>query len=131
MALQVVKNSSTGTMGINAARRSRYEKLEVAYGKVPAASYANGDTLQFAEAPSRSIVYARFVSGAGDVLEIFSGTNVAAPIAWTLAGGAVADINYIIEYIRGSGKAHTGEANSIAEVSSEYGVLIQLTVSHS
>ena len=94
-------------MGIDAAKRSRYEKAEVAYGKIPAAAYATGDTLVFNQIPARAIIYGKIVTSEGSSLEVFNKTDFASAVAWTFAsssGTASLDLNYVITYIRGTGK---------------------------
>lgn len=125
MANVNVKNSTSNT---GMAHRSRYEKSEIAYGRVLSTDYAVGDTLVFSEIPSQDVIYAKFVSGTAS-LELFNGTDVSNAINFNiLAAGATANIDYVITYIRGTGKAHSGLANAGTEVSSEYGKLIQLTI---
>lgn len=131
MATPEVKNSSTGSMGVDAAKRSRYEKSEVAYGKIPAAAYASGDTLYFSQLPAKEIIHGRLVTSEGHVLEIFNKSDYSSAIAWTYdsaTSATVLDIHYVITYIRGVGKPHVGLANSSAEVDGEQGVALKVTV---
>ena len=110
MANVNVKNSPTGSMGTLAAKRTRYEKMETAYGKIPAAAWEVGDTLIFDQIPMLSLVHAKFVASAGSTneLEIFHGADLSSAIAWDLnaepAAAAAATISYVIEYVRGTGK---------------------------
>lgn len=110
MANVNVKNSPTGSMGTIAAKRTRYEKMETAYGKIPAAAWAVGDTLIFDQIPMLSLVHAKFVASAGSTneLEIFHGADLSNAVAWDLnaepAAAAAATISYVIEYVRGTGK---------------------------
>lgn len=125
MATKQVKNSVTGTMGTKAAKRSRYEKSEVAYGKIPAAAYAVGDTLSFDDIPLKELIHARFV-GNSEVLEIFHGADISSAIAFDVSNSAAAaDISYVITYIRGTGKVKTS-ANEAGD-----GELIKLTIASS
>ena len=128
MANKSVKNSSTGTMGIDAAKRSRFEKSEIAYGKIPAAAYVTTDVLQFTQIPAKEIISARFVTSNGVELEVFNKTDVSTTVPWTITGGTTRDINYYIVYIRGTGKAHPGLANASSEVAGEQGVFLQVAV---
>lgn len=103
MATVQVKNSSTGTMGTSAAKRTRYEKMETAYGKIPAAAYAVGDTLSFDDLPMKELVHARF-TGNGEVLEVFHGASLASALAFDVSNtAATADISYVIHYKKGTG----------------------------
>jgi hypothetical protein len=111
MANVQIKNSITNT---NAAKRTRYEKMETAYGKIPAAAWADGDTLQFTEIPMLNLIHARFVASVGSTpeLELFSGADLSSPIDWNLAnsGNTTGDISYVISYIRGTGNVRDGVA---------------------
>jgi hypothetical protein len=125
MSTVQVKNSSTGAMSTKAAKRSRYEKLETGYGKIPAAAYAVGDTLSFDHFPMKSIVYAKFVSN-GYSLEVFHGTDVSSALAFDIHNSSsAADISYVISYIKGTGNVNTSTAEA------GEGVRLQLTVSSS
>lgn len=131
MANKSVKNSTTGTMGTGAAKRSRFEKSEIAFGKIPAAAYASTNTLVFDQIPSKEIIYGRLVTSEGHTLEIFNGTNISNALAWTYnsaSGTTVLDIHYVITYIRGTGKPHTGLANASTESAGEQGKLLKVTV---
>ena len=105
MATVQVKNSSTGDMGTSAAKRARYEKSEVAYGKIPAAAFAIGDTVSFDDIPMKELIHATFKAGTTS-LEMFNGANLSSAVVWDLAqtNGVTADINYKVTYIRGTGK---------------------------
>jgi hypothetical protein len=141
MANVSVKNSTTGSMGTGAAKRSRFEKSEVAYGKIPAAAYASTNTLIFDQIPSKEIIYGRLVTSEGHTLEVFNGTDLSSALAWTYnssVGTNVLDIHYVVTYIRGTGKPHTGLANATlvdsggttrtTEVAGEQGKLLKVTV---
>ena len=108
-----VKNSSTGAMGTSAAKRSRYEKEETAFGLIPAAAYAIGDTLTFDNFPMKSLIHAEFVAGTTS-LEIFHGADLSSPITWDIlqTNGVTADINYVVTYIRGTGLVNTAESEA-------------------
>lgn len=93
-----------------AARRSRYEKAEVAYGKILAADYADGDILEFDFIPSKEIIHGKFVASDGTALEIFYGANFAAPVAFPVSSAL--DISYKVEYIRGTGMVKDGVATA-------------------
>lgn len=139
MATKVVANSQTGTMGNKALKRSRFEKMETAYGRIPAAAYTIGDTLNF-NLPAKELIHAKFVFGtslAGKVdpqtpntathaeaLELLHGASLSSAIVWNCGAGAVAeDINYVIHYIRGTGKQGLGGS------AAQQGIQIKLTPS--
>jgi hypothetical protein len=124
MATVQVKNSATGDMGTIAAKRSRYEKAETVYGKVPADAYEMGDTLSFEDIPMKELIHAKFRAGTTTGLEIFHGADLSDAVRWdTLqTNGVTGDIHYIIEYIRGTGKVKT-DADTDGE-----GELLQLWV---
>lgn len=122
MPTVTVTNSTTGSMGTLAAKRSRYEKLEVGYGKIPSAAYAVGDTLSFDAFPMKGLVYAKFVSN-GEVLEVFAGADLSSPLDFDISNSSsTADISYVISYIKGTGKVN-GPTNVAGD-----GVLLQITV---
>lgn len=116
MANVNVKNSQTGDMGIVASKRSRYEKLEVAYGQIKV--NANnpdlylGDTAILSLIPGKEVINAKFVSNdtTPEDLEIFVGNNTNDdPIDFTL-GRNTTLIDYYVQYIRGTG--HVGAGNA-------------------
>jgi len=107
MAEKIVKNSATGTMGTKAFKRSRYEKMETAYGIVPAAAYTiNTDTLVF-NLPAKELVYAKFVyAGDGTSLELFTGSDLSTSTEFVLPSPTEEDIHYVIHYLRGHGTSN-------------------------
>lgn len=107
MADKIVKNSATGSMGIKAFKRSRYEKMETAYGLVPAAAYTiNTDTLVF-NIPAKELVYAKFVyAGDGSSYELFTGSDLSGDLEFVLPNTTEEDIHYVIHYLRGHGTAN-------------------------
>lgn len=125
MANVSVKNSATGTMGNKAAKRSRFEKAEVAFGKIPAAAYTVGDTLVFNQPPMRSLIKAELVSN-GETLQVFHGADLSSAVAFDIvADGITADISYVITYIRGTGKVKTSTSEA------GEGAVLSVTVSSS
>lgn len=112
MANVQIKNSITNTL---AAKRSRYEKAEVAFGKILAASWEDGDTLVFDQIPMKELIHARLVSSAGSTteLELFHGADLSSAIAWNISNSnTTTDISYVISYIRGTGKLQDSTAQA-------------------
>lgn len=105
MADVIVKNSPTGTMGTIAAKRTRYEKMETAYGQIPSEAFEIGDTLVLDQIPMKELIFAKFKAGTTE-LEILPGADISSAIVWDLAqtNGVTADIDYVVEYIRGTGR---------------------------
>lgn len=119
MAAKVVANSATGTMGTKALKKSRFEKMETAYGRIPAAAYVVGTDTIVINLPAKELIHAKFLFGAtsgqtdptvantathAEALELFHGADLSGNVTWNLGAGAVAaDINYVIHYIRGTG----------------------------
>ena len=105
MATVQVKNSSTGSMGTSAAKRARYEKSEISYGRIPAAAYAVGDTLSFDHIPMKELIHGIFEVGSTS-LEIFHGADLSSALIWDIAqtNGVSGDLDYKVTYIRGTGK---------------------------
>ena len=104
MATRHIKKLAVETSDIGGLKSSRYEKLQVSYGRIAAASYNNGDTLVFSDVPARDIVRATVVAHTANPAElyVYPGTDVSS--ALTLRSTAKADISYVIEYIRGTGR---------------------------
>ena len=115
MATPSVKNSQTGAMGTQAAKRTRYEKMETAFGQIPAEAFDIGDTLSFDNFPMKELIHAKFKAGTTE-LEIFSGADLTSAVRWDLAqdDGLTADIDYVVEYIRGTGLVNTA-ANEVGD----------------
>ena len=129
MATVEVRNSSTGTMGTAAAKRTRYEKAETAYGVIningatPDAIY--GDIMSLTQAPIKEVIHAAFASDAAtpDKLELFrDASDVDAPIDFVVTGDA-SKISYVIDYIRGTGHVGAGNAGDGAQ-----GVKLQINL---
>ena len=115
---------------------SRYEKAEMAFGTIPAGSYKAGDTISFADVPSKYIVEARVTAhlAAGVVaLDVVPGTNLTdGPLTLALGTGVYTNgttagplLSYVIHYIRGNGVVGTSAGN----VGGAAGDLLQVTVS--
>lgn len=122
MANVPVKNSLTGTMGNKAAKRSRFEKLEVAYGLIPSTAFAVGDTLIFNDPPMRELIKAELTAN-GEKLEVFHGADLSSAVAFDILNdGSTAAISYVLHYIRGTGKVNTATAEK------GEGVLLKVTV---
>jgi len=109
-----VKNSPAST---KKAKRSRYEKMEVAFGRIlvntDTPDIVFGDTAVFSKAPIKELINARFVGNDGDVLELFRGVNdVNTPVTWANLGQNTTAIDYVVSYIKGTGHAGAGYSNS-------------------
>jgi hypothetical protein len=103
-------------MSTLAAKRTRYEKSEVAFGQIKVNSNTPdiviGDTAVFDQIPSKEIIEARFVTDAGNELDLFVGDNATnTPVTFTV-DKATTLINYVVSYIRGTGHPSAGNANS-------------------
>lgn len=116
MANKSVKGTPTGTMGKLAAKRSRYEKMEVAYGQIKVNANTPdiviGDTAVFDQIPMRSLIEGRFVTNAStpDELNVFTAaSDTDAAVSWTVAKDTTT-IDYVVSYIRGTG--HDGDGNA-------------------
>jgi hypothetical protein len=75
--VKVVTDAATQVAGFN---KERPEKVYVAYGRVPSTGYAVADVLKFDQMAGRDIVYAKFVTANGGLLEMYNGTDVSAPL---------------------------------------------------
>ena len=104
MATIKVKKVVSDSNQVGGLKTSRYEKCEVAFGKIPAASYSLNDTIVFADVRSYEVISAKIValSDTPVVLDIYPGADLAS--ALTLPVASKVDISYKIEFIRGTGK---------------------------
>lgn len=119
MATHKVKKVAVDTTDIAGLKSSRYEKLQVSYGAIPAASYTLGDTIVFSDVPSRDIIRATVVAHTATpvTLEVFPATDVTSAMTLNLPDNATKPkLSYIIEYVRG-----TGRVGPDAYSSDEYG----------
>ena len=102
---KVKKTALPDSTDIAGLKSSRYEKLQVSYGTIALNSYAIGDYLVFADVPSRDIIRATIISHQTTPvsLEVYPGTDVSSALELPLA--STYKLSYLIEYVRGSGKA--------------------------
>jgi hypothetical protein len=117
-----------GVSEIAGLKSSRYEKLQVSYGVIKAADYDLGDTVVFADVPSKDIVKAELVAHAAQpiTLEVYPGTDVTE--ALDLAVLTEVDISYIIEYVRGTGRTVVAEDENGDPVFNGEGDLLKITL---
>jgi hypothetical protein len=106
MATKVIQNSLNNT---SAKKRTRYDKLQVAYGRIlvgaGGTNDANvGDVVKIS-LPMKAIVHAEFKSSAGDSLTLFNKSSLSP--TWDVTGTPTY-IDYYISYIRGTGKPGLG-----------------------
>ena len=108
MALKTVRKVSTGSDVLAGLQTSRYEKAGIAFGVIPGASYAIGDTLIFDGVNSQKIIDAKIIvhTSPAVTLDIDPGTVLTS--AKTLAASTHADVSYVINYIRGTGQVGVG-----------------------
>lgn len=113
MADVQIKNSLTNTI---AAKRSRYEKMEVAFGKITSDMWDDGDILVFDQIPMKELIHARFVSDDGNnpELELFHSADLSSAQYFNLAGSisSPSNISYVISYIKGTGKVQDSAAQA-------------------
>ena len=120
MATHKVKKIAVETTDIGGLKSSRYEKLQVSYGKILAAAYSPGDTLVFADVPSQRIVKATVVAHSNTspaVLDVYPGSAKNSPFTLNLPTGqsSSVDLSYIIEYVRGGGKVGSSTGDDSGE----------------
>jgi len=106
MANKTVKKLAIETSDIPGLKSSRYERLQVSYGAIATSQYSWGDTLTFADVPSRDIIRASVVAHSTNpaTLEVYPASDKADPFTLQVPGPALAPLSYIIEYVRGVGK---------------------------
>lgn len=119
MATKKVKKLAIESSDIGGLKSSRYEKLQVSYGHIPAGSISTDDVLSFSDVPSADILRATLVAHEATpvVLEIYPGTNVSSQLSMNLAQGAglvTSKISYVIEYVRGTGKVGVSASSAAA-----------------
>ena len=119
MATKTVKKIATAASDIAGLKSSRYEKLQVSYGYIPASSISTGDVLSFTDVPSADIIRATLVAHEATpvVLAVYPGTNVSSQLSMNLlqsAGVVTCKISYVIEYVRGTGKVGVSSSSAAA-----------------
>ncbi len=118
MAIKEVKKVAVDSTDIGGFNRSRYEKIEVAYGTVAASSYAVNDTIHFSDVPAKEIIEAKFVAPNAE-LAISPGTNLTNAIVFdVLNGGDPVAFDYVITYVRGGGETGLGNVIKLTIASS-------------
>lgn len=132
------QSTYTTALGTLAKDSSRYEKMEVAFGKLAAGSFLLLDTLAF-NIPAKNIISAKFIIGAttadadagAEILEIFPGADVSNTIVWATglahAAVAAATLSYKIEYIRGTGGAGITPASAGSAAQLGKKIKVQIT----
>lgn len=108
MSNKTVKKIALTTSDIPGLKSSRYERLQVSYGAIATSQYSWGDTLTFADIPSRDIIRASVVAHSTNpaTLEVYPASDKSDPFTIQVPGTALAPLSYIIEYVRGVGKVN-------------------------
>lgn len=119
MATKKVKKVVVDANDVAGLKSSRYERLQVSYGYIPAGTISTGDVLSFTDVPSADIIRATLVAHETSpvVLEVFPGTDVSSQLSMNLAQGAgtvTNNISYVIEYVRGTGKVGVSASSAAA-----------------
>lgn len=129
MATKVIKKTAaalddiTRTNDLAGLKSSRYEKLQVSYGFIPANTITLGDVLLFADVPSADIIRATLTAHEDSplTLEVLPGTDISNQLKIELAqvGTIGTDlvtsrISYVIEYVRGTGKVMASASSAAA-----------------
>lgn len=109
MATLHVKKVAVAATDLGGLKSSRYEKLQVSYGRISADDYTSGDTLVFADVPSRDIIRATIIVHTANPAElyVYPGTDVTGTLELNATDHE--DISYVIEYVRGTGRPGTSE----------------------
>jgi hypothetical protein len=108
MSDKTVKKIALTTSDISGLKSSRYERLQVSYGAIATSQYSWGDTITFADIPSRDIIRASVVAHSTNpaTLEVYPASDKADPFTLQVPGPALAPLSYIVEYVRGVGKVN-------------------------
>lgn len=106
---KVAVNSEVTTedFDIGGLKSSRYEKLQVSYGVIPADSYDINDYIVFSDVPARDIIRATVVAHATVpiTLEVYPGADNNGYFTLDLeTNQAACKLSYVIEYVRGTGR---------------------------
>lgn len=117
MATKKVKKLAVETQDVGGLKSSRYEKLQVSYGFIPANKINTGDVLSFTDVPSADILRATLVAHEATpvVLTVYPGSDISSQLSMTLAqsaGAVTSKISYIIEYVRGTGKVGVSSSSA-------------------
>ena len=120
MATRKVKKVAVATTDIGGLLSSRYEKLQASYGVIAPTDYAVGDSIVFADVPSKSIIRATVVAHdpqAPAVLDVYPGSdkNNAFTLSLPVGVSGPVEISYIIEYVRGTGRVGTTTGDNSGE----------------
>jgi hypothetical protein len=119
MATKKVKKIAVVANDVAGLKSSRYEKLQVSYGYIPAGTISTGDVLSFTDVPSADILRATLVAHETTpvVLEVFPGSDVSSQLSMDLlqsSGSVACIISYVIEYVRGTGKVGVSASSAPA-----------------
>lgn len=119
MATKKVKKVAVADNDVAGLKSSRYEKLQVSYGYIPANKISTGDVLSFTDVPSADILRATLVAHEATpvVLEVFPGSDVSSQLSMNLlqsSGVVTSNISYVIEYVRGTGKVGVSASSAAA-----------------
>jgi hypothetical protein len=116
MSTYNVKKVAVADSDIGGLKSSRYEKIQVSYGKLSSSSYNILDTLVFSDVPSQDLIRATITAHASPdiTVSIYPGVNNTSPVA---IGGFTSpvDISYVIEYVRGGGQVGADASGEAGE----------------
>lgn len=117
-----------GETSIGGLKSSRYEKLQISYGVINTDEYESGDTIVFADVPSRDIIRATVIVHTTNPAElyVYPGTDVSGTL--TLRATQHAKISYVIEYVRGTGRVGPVSGLAEGETSDDQGDRLKITV---
>lgn len=103
MSTRILRKVAVASTDIGNQKTVRFDRVNFAYGTIPAASYTAGDLLVFNTIDAKDIVDVRLVPTGGTAVSVYNNADFTQPIR--LAVGTVAsDIVYRVDFIRGTGK---------------------------
>lgn len=113
---------------VGGLKSSRYERLQISYGVIDKLKYASGDTIVFADVPSRDIIRATIIVHSTNPAElyIYPGTDVSGTLA--LRATQHENISYVIEYVRGTGRVGPVTGLAPGETANDQGDRLKITV---
>ena len=117
MSTKNIKKIALTTSDISGLKSSRYEKLQVSYGSIASSQYTVGDTLAFKDIPAQDIIRATVVAHSANpaTLEVYPASNKNNTFNLQIPGSSPADLSYIVEYVRGTGRVGSASNDNPGE----------------
>ena len=95
------KRLASAATDISGVKKTDGFKFVVAYGQIPAGSYASGDTIKFSDIAAKVLIKAEFTPTSGTNVIVHNSASLASAIVVPTYGTPA--IDYKIEYQKGAG----------------------------